>query len=46
MLRGNAEGIGHAIEEGKHRDDVDRLGDLVLGPAVAAQFLHILSVDR
>ena len=41
MLRGNAERIGHAIEKRKHRGDVDRLGDLWIGPAVVAQNLHV-----
>ena len=42
MLRRYSESIGHAIEERKHRNDVHRLGDLLLRPAVAAQFLDTL----
>jgi hypothetical protein len=41
VLRGNAEGIGDAIEEGEHGDDVDGLGDLVFGPAGGAKFFDI-----
>ena len=42
MLRRYSESIGHAIEECKHRNDVHRLGDLLLRPARVAQFLDIL----
>jgi hypothetical protein len=41
VLRGNAEGIGDAIEEGEHGDDVDGLSDLVFGPAGGAKFFDI-----
>jgi hypothetical protein len=41
VLRGNAEGIGDAIEEGEHGDDVDGLSDLVFAPAGAAKFCDI-----
>ena len=40
-LRQNAEGVCHAIKEGEHRRDVDRLGNLGLGPTVLAQVLYI-----
>jgi len=42
MLRRYSEGIGHTIEERKHRDDVHRLGDLLLRPTSIAEFLHIV----
>jgi hypothetical protein len=41
-LRGNAEGVGYAVEEGEHCRDVDRLGDLGLSPTVLAQELYII----
>jgi hypothetical protein len=41
VLRGNAESIGDAIEEGEHGDDVDGLSDLVLGPADGAKLCDI-----
>jgi len=41
VLRGNAEGIGDAIEEGEHGDDVDGLSDLVFGPAGGTKFSDI-----
>jgi hypothetical protein len=40
-LRGDAEGVGHAVKEGEHRRDVDRLGNLGLAPTVVAQDLYI-----
>ena len=43
VLRRNAEGVSHAIEEGEHRDDVHRFGDLVFAPAVVAQLLNVVS---
>jgi len=43
VLRRHAEGIRHPIEEGEHRGDIDGLGDLVFGPTVVAQFLHIVT---
>src|SRR5271169_1113507 len=36
VLRRHPEGIGHAIEEGEHGNDVHRLGNLVLRPAMVA----------
>jgi hypothetical protein len=41
VLRGNAEGIRDAIEEGEHGDDVDGLSDLVFGPAGGSKFFDI-----
>jgi hypothetical protein len=41
VLRGNAEGIGDAIEEGEQGDDVHGLSDLVFGPAGGAKFFDI-----
>jgi hypothetical protein len=40
-LRGNAEGVCHAVKEGEHRRDVHSLGNLGLSPTVLAQDLHI-----
>ena len=40
-LRRNSKGIRHAIEKGKHRDDVYRFGDLGLSPAMMAQDLNV-----
>ena len=42
MLRRYAEGIGDAVEEGKHRNDIDGLGNLVFRPSNIAKPLHIL----
>jgi hypothetical protein len=41
-LRRNAEGVCYAVEEGEHRRDVYRLGNLGLTPTVLAQDLYIL----
>jgi hypothetical protein len=38
----DAEGVGYAVEEGEHCCDVDRFGNLGLGPTALAQELHIL----
>jgi len=40
-LRCNPESVSHAIEERKHRRDVDRLCNLRLSPTMIAQLLHI-----
>src|SRR5579859_1192600 len=40
-LRGNAEGVGYAVEEGEHRCDVDGFGNLGLSPTVLAQDLYV-----
>ena len=37
----DSKGICHAIEKREHRRDVNRLGDLRLGPTMIAQRLHI-----
>src|SRR5271157_4951588 len=36
MLRRHSEGVGHAIEEREHGNDVHRFGDLVFAPAMVA----------
>jgi hypothetical protein len=41
VLRRHSEGVGDAVEEGEHGRDVDCLGDLVFGPALATEFLYI-----
>jgi hypothetical protein len=41
-LRRNAEGVGYAVEEGKHRRDVNRLRNLRLTPTMVAQDLYVL----
>jgi hypothetical protein len=41
ILCRNAEGVSHAIEERKHRGDVDGFRDLIFGPACITQFLNI-----
>jgi hypothetical protein len=41
ILRGNAEGVGDAIEERKHRGDVHRFSDLIFGPTCIAHFLNV-----
>ena len=43
LIGRNPECIGHAIEESKQSCNVDRLGDLLLAPAVISQDLNILS---
>jgi len=40
-LRGNAEGVCHAVEEGEHRGDVHRFGNLGLTPTMLAHALYI-----
>jgi hypothetical protein len=40
-LRNDPEGIRNPIEEGKHRGDIDRFGNLRLRPTVIAQRLHV-----
>ena len=40
-MRGNAEGVCHTVKEGEHCRDVDRLGNLGLGPTLLAQDLYI-----
>ncbi len=40
-LRGDAEGVGYAVEEGEHCRDVDRFSDLGLSPTALAQKLYI-----
>jgi hypothetical protein len=40
-LRRNAKGIGHTVEEGKHRGDIHGLCDLWLAPAMIAENLHV-----
>src|SRR5438445_11873740 len=42
VLRGNAKRIGHAVEEGEQRDNVDGLRNLIFGPAHIAELLYIL----
>lgn len=37
----DAEGVRHTVEEGKHRRDVDRLGNLFLRPSCRAQGVRI-----
>ena len=41
ILRGNAEGIGHAVEKCEQCGDVHGFGNLVLGPTGIAEFLHV-----
>ena len=41
-LRENSESVRHPVEEGKHRRDVDRFGNLRISPAVLTQELYIL----
>jgi hypothetical protein len=41
-LRSDSKRVGHSIEKGKHRCDVDRFSDLRFGPTVIAQLLHVL----
>ncbi len=41
VLRWNSERVGHAVEEGKHRSDVDRFGNLVFTPTGVAQLLYV-----
>ena len=38
---GNAEGVRDAVEKCEHGDDVDGLGDLLVGPAKAAKLLRV-----
>jgi hypothetical protein len=40
-LRRDAEGVGHAIEEGEERDNVHRLCNLIFRPAGRAQFQNV-----
>jgi hypothetical protein len=40
-LRRDAEGVCYAVEEGEHRRDVYRLGNLGLTPTVLAQRLYV-----
>ena len=43
VLWWNAERVGHAIEEREHRDDVDRLGDLLFAPAMVTEPLNVIN---
>jgi hypothetical protein len=40
-LRRHAEGVGHAIEEGEHGGDIDRLRNLIFSPTGVAEFLDV-----
>ena len=42
VLRRHSEGVGHAIEESEHGDDVNGFGDLVFAPAMIAKLLNII----
>lgn len=42
VLGRHAKGIGYTVEEGKHCDYVNSLGDLVFRPACFSQFLDVL----
>src|SRR5215469_8798942 len=42
VLRRHAERIRYAIEEGKHRGDINGLSDLVFRPAMVAKYLDVL----
>jgi len=42
VLRGDAEGVGDAVEEREHGGDVNGFGDLIFGPARLAQLLDVL----
>lgn len=41
VLRGNAEGICNAVEEGEQRGNVYRLGNLVFFPPRRSHFVHV-----
>jgi hypothetical protein len=42
VLRRHSEGVGDAVEEGKHRRDIHCLRDLVFRPPMVAQFLYVI----
>jgi hypothetical protein len=42
VLRRDAEGVSHAVEEREHRRHVNSFGDLVFAPTGIAQFLDVI----
>ena len=43
VLRRHSERIGDAVEESKHRGDINRFGNLLFAPAGVSQFLNIFA---
>ena len=41
VLGWDSERVGNAVKEGDHGSDIDRFGNLILGPAEIAQPLHV-----
>jgi len=41
-LRGDTKSVRYTVEEGEHRNNVDRFRNLILAPAASAQFLNII----